>query len=59
MTINAENLAKAWILDIDPSLLVGISKEQWFSRFSLSLKLLLRRPLIVITKNGYPPPFNI
>ena len=35
MTINAENLAKAWIFQ------VRISKENWFSRCFLSLKLVL------------------
>ena len=52
MTRNAENLAKAWILSLDPSILVRISKEKWFSRCFLSLKLVISRPPLVVSQNG-------
>ena len=52
MTTNAENLAKAWILGLDPSILLRISNEKWFSRCFLPLKLLLSCPSLVPTQNG-------
>ena len=50
MTTNAENLAKAFILGLDPSILVRNPKEQWFSKCFLSLKLVLSRPIFSLPK---------
>ena len=52
MTTNVENLAKALILALDTSILVRIPKEQWFSKFFLSLKLVLSHPPLVFVQNG-------
>ena len=57
MTTNVENLANAWILGLDPSILVRISKEKWFFRCFLSLKLVLSRPPLVVSQNGCCSPF--
>ena len=59
MTKNAKNLAKAWILGLDPSIFVRISKEQWFSKFFLPLKLVFSCPPLVLTQNGCYSPFYV
>ena len=59
MITNAENLAKAWILCLDPSILVKMFKENWFSRCFRSLKLALSHPFFLIFQNGYSSPFYV
>ena len=48
MTTNAKNLAKASILALDPSIFVRISKENWFSRCFLFLKMVLSHLSLVV-----------
>ena len=57
MTTTTENLSKAWILALEPSILVRITKEKWFSRCFLSLKLFLSCPSLDHFQNGYCSPF--
>ena len=59
MTTNTKNLAKAWIIGLGPSIFVRISKEQWFSKCFLLLKLVLSRPPIVLTQNSCCSPFYL
>ena len=59
MTTNAENLAKAWTIGLDPSILVRIPREQWFSKCFLPLKLVLSRPPLVVIENGCCSPFYV